>query len=291
MALDRDAAARAVSRLARRLGGSLEQAAAGIIDVANVTMARAIRQVSLFRGYDPGDFALCAFGGAGGLHAAELAAAAGISAVLVPPAPGVLSAWGLLAGDVVVARSATVLQEGTAMSGGRLEGVFLPLEKECRKVLAEELGAGPVSLAVEMERTVEARYQGQSHELAVPAAGWRESFHDLHEKRFGFARREDGLTLVNARVIARARVPLPPPASARAEGALRGDGDPVRIWHEGRWCEGRLRSRGALADAATMSGPAVIADEGSTVWIPPGRCARVLEDGSLLVSSVPETSS
>ncbi len=278
MALDPDAAARALSDLASDAGLSAEAAASGILEVANVRMARAIRQVSLFRGHDPAAFTLCAFGGAGGLHAAELARAAGIGRVLVPAAPGVLSAWGLLAGDLVVARTSTVLQAQSSLGAERLDELFAPLEREAREMLAAETRAAPGEILA--ERTIEARYPGQSHEIEVRADDWVEAFHDRHERRYGFVRRDEEVVAVSLRVVARARVAEPPLPVPWEESSPRRRAK-ARAWDGGGWIEAALHDRAALRAGDSIEGPAVIAEAGATTWIPGGARALVTSGGHL----------
>jgi N-methylhydantoinase A len=286
MPLDPGAAARAVSAIAGRLGVGLEEAAAGILEVACVTMARAIRQVSLFRGHDPGDFVLCAFGGAGGLHAADLLAAAGIPSALVPPGPGVLSAWGLLASDVVVSRSATVLRPASALRGEALEAAFRPLEASALAVLSEESAAGGPG-GVLLDRRIDARYAGQSHELTVPAGdGWAEAFHALHRSRFGFDRRDEAIVAVTLRVAARLPVeepPLPDPWTGPPESP---PSRPHRVWDGGAWREGVAVERSSLRPGAALRGPAVVTEAGGTTYVPAGCAATVTARGAIRLEAV-----
>ncbi len=278
MVLDPGASARALGELASAVGLSAEGAASGILEVANVRMARAIRQVSLFRGHDPAAFTLCAFGGAGGLHAAELARAAGIERVLVPAAPGVFSAWGLLAGDLVVARTATVLQAESSLGAERLDALFAPVEREARERLAAETRAAPGE--IQAERTIEARYPGQSHEIEVPAEGWVEAFHDLHERRYGFVRRDEEVVAVTLKVMVRAPV-AEPPLPVPWEGSSPRTREKVRAWDGGGWSEAALHDRAALRPGDSIVGPAVIAEAGATTWVPGGASALVTSGGHL----------
>jgi N-methylhydantoinase A len=280
MVLDTRAASEAVVDLARRLGLPVEEAAAGILDVANVTMARAIRQVSLFRGFDPAGFTLCAFGGAGGLHAAELAPAAGISRVRVPAAPGVFSAWGLLAGDLVVARSATVLEGASRLEGNRLMERFKSMEERALETLSTEAGARSVPPG--LERSVEARYPGQSHELPVPASGdWVEAFHLAHEQRYGFAMRDEEVVVVNLKVVARSPVSPPPPPSTGEDGRKVENAPGHQVWDGGAWKGCAVLERADLPPGTLVEGPAVLTEPGATLWVPDGRMAEVAADGSL----------
>jgi N-methylhydantoinase A len=288
MKLDVEASGRAIAGLASALAMSPEETAWGILQVANVTMARALRHVSLFRGHDPAGFSLCAFGGAGGLHAADLAAAAGIEEILVPAEPGVLSAWGLLAGDVVVDRSATLLRTVAASGSADLRASFAELGDEATRILRRDGHPFSAGERVVVERVVEARYLGQSHEVAVPASGdWVAAFHAEHERRYGFARRGEEVTAVTLRVIARlpvAPIPLPRPASGSAASIPRAR---RRLWDGGAWTEGLVVERSALAAAERIEGPAVVTEPGATTYVPSGFAAVVAPDGSIRIRRRP----
>jgi N-methylhydantoinase A/oxoprolinase/acetone carboxylase beta subunit len=190
MPLDTLRAAAAVDRIAKPLKLSRKAAAEGIIRVANANMERAIRVVSVERGYDPRDFALLAFGGCGGLHACEIAEELGMKTVIVPQQAGALSALGMLLADAVRDYSAGVL--------GRkdLEGEFRKLE---RRALRETPGAI-------LQRTADLRYAGQSYELNVPwPVGTR--FHREHKKIYGYSRPDREVETVTIRVRATISTP------------------------------------------------------------------------------------
>jgi len=279
MKLDLETSRSAVARVASRLGLGIEDAAAGILGVANVTMARAIRQVSLYRGLNPAGFTLCAFGGAGGLHAADLVEATGAAGALIPPSPGLLSAWGLLASDITVHRSATILAPASQLRGGALEAALAPLIEEAMRAVAEEAGPDRARAEAEIQSSVDARYAGQSHEIQVPARGdWLEGFHRAHEVRHGFCRREEEVIVVTLRAVA--RIPVEAPPRPRAAGASFPP-EPRRVWDEGGYREGRGLGRESLPAGATLAGPAVITEPGSTIFVPSRFSATMLEDGSL----------
>jgi N-methylhydantoinase A len=282
MPLETDASARGVGALASTLGMTLEETAAGILEVANVTMARAIRQVSLFKGHDPAGFALCAFGGAGGLHAADLARAVGTPEAVIPASPGVFSAWGLLAGDLVVGRSATVLRSSSEVSGAGLSEAFAPLEGAVLEALEAERRSGFAGSGPRLERFVDGRYRGQSHELRVSASGdWVESFHAAHEGRYGFCRREEEVVAVTLRVVGRALVAQPPSPSPWTGEPGAGTRSARRLWERGAWRDGFAVERSGLRTGEVVEGPAVITEAGSTTFVPSGAAARVAPDGSL----------
>src|SRR5205814_1796113 len=219
MRLDRARAERAIAPLARRLGRSVEATAAGIVRVANAAMERALRVVTVERGHDPRLFTLVAFGGAGALHAAELAAALGIRRVYVPRQPGLLSAWGVLAAEVVRDYGRTL--RVVAPPEGVLEAGFRALTRAAERDLERE-GVRPAAV----ERLLEVRYAGQAYEVSVPyRAGWERAFHRAHARLFGHADPRRPLEVVTLRVRARggrARLPAArPPRVGRAASLAR----------------------------------------------------------------------
>ena len=225
-ALDRSAIEGPLRGLAETIGESLEATAQGLLEVANTRMEGALRLTSVERGFDPQDLVLVAFGGAGPLHAAELAARLGVPRVLVPPDPGTLSARGILVADVRKDASQTVLQRGAEAERGALEPSFAKLEAAARADLAAEGYAGD---SVVIERTIDARYVGQSYELSVPAEEtWTQLFHAAHQQRFGFAREAAPVEAVTLRVSALARA------------------SPDRSWPGSRLPPGRRQRRAAF---------------------------------------------
>jgi len=264
MTIDVERARAAVSILARQMKVSDIAAAEGILRVANANMERAIRAVSIERGYDPRDFALVAFGGSGGLHACEIAEELGVRTVIVPQHAGALSALGMLMADAVRDYAAGVL------GSTRLEQAFRVLERRARRE----------SPQAEIERTADLRYRGQSYELNVPwkanldAAG--HTFHREHERIYGYATPEREVEVVTIRVRARQRLAKPklmrqPPEKEPA--ATR------RIWMGGRW---RVvpAPRRAQVSSQRARGPALILDYGSTTLVPAGWEYRVDRSGN-----------
>jgi len=264
--LDRERVRGPLAALARGLGAGLEEAAEGVLDVADSAMERALRVISVERGYDPSEFAVLAFGGAGALHVAELASRLGAVKALVPPDPGLLSAYGMLAAPLTREVSRTVLVP-TDVPGyqERLDAVFRELEGTALPGLVEE-GGDPERAVV--ERWVDARYRGQSFELRVAAEGWEEAFHASHEARYGYARRDTAVEAVTLRVVARAPGPPLEPIPLQEAAAP----PPVR--------RGRVRFRGEDLDAArvwrrdlraghALDGPVLVQEYSATTWVPP----------------------
>lgn len=279
MVLDEAAARAALEPLARRLGLGVEEAAAGIVRLADEHMAQALRVISVQRGVDPRDFTLVSFGGAGGLHVCALAEALGMRRALVPVHGGVLSALGMLVSPPGRELSQTFKGLLADLDRGDLEGAYAALEADGRRALAAE-GVG----GLEVVRTADLRYRGQSYTLTVPWAGVsaaEEAFHAAHERRFGHVL-EEPVELVNVRVGVRAPVQGPrlrqPPAPGHAEGSPKS----VRLF--GIEAPVRLYSRDALVPGQRLSGPALVVETVATTFIAPGWSAQVEGNGSLVLA-------
>jgi N-methylhydantoinase A/oxoprolinase/acetone carboxylase beta subunit len=201
--IDPEAAHAAVARLAAQLGLDVRACAEGIVRVANAEMVRALRVMSVERGLDPRDFALLAFGGAGGLHAVAIAEELGMRRILLPRASGVLSALGLAAAGRRVNRQRSVLLSGAGLHDAALDAARRQLDDEARTLLGAD-GGRPI----ESEVAFDVRYRGQSHELTVrgpeltAASALREAFEDEHERRYGWREAHAEVEVVTVRVAA-----------------------------------------------------------------------------------------
>jgi N-methylhydantoinase A len=275
--------------------------AAGIVTVSNATMERALRVISVERGHDPRDFTLVSFGGAGGLHAADLARALGLRGVVVPRHPGAFSALGILLSDVVKDLSRSVLlpvPDSAKTFGGRtavtqlqsflrgLRGRFRMLEREARAELRRERLAGP---SLSTERWVDVRYAGQAYEIPVrfsPSFGAH--FHAEHEKAYGYAHASRPIEIVNLRVRLTAPQPKPPAPSrtTKASGARAALVKEKPVWFNGRFRPTPLYDRERLDPGARFKGPAVVAEYSSTTVVPPDYACRVDEHLNLVLSSL-----
>jgi N-methylhydantoinase A len=276
MRLDAARARASLLPLARRLGGSLVQAAAVIVAVAAASMERAVRVITVERGLDPRDFTLLAFGGAGGLHAAELAQTLGIRRVYVPRDPGLLSAWGVLAADAV--RDSVETVRLLDPSDARLARWLVPLEREAARALARD-GVRRVRL----ERTLDVRYAGQSYELQVPyGKTWRATFHRRHRQLFGHADPRRTIEVVAVRVRARGGATVPPresvPRTGRVPAVARRS-----IWFTGGRAPAAIFRREHLGRGFATRGPAVVCEYSATTVVPPGWGLRVDAVGGLLL--------
>lgn len=263
----------AVGRLAAAMGFTLEEAAEGILRVANATMARAVRVVSVERGYDPRDFVLVAFGGCGGLHACDLAAQLGVKRVVVPELAGSLSALGMLLADRVRDYAAGVLGQKD------VEAAFRKLESQARR---DSRGAA-------MERFADLRYAGQSYELTLEWKGGAAltEFHEVHGRTFGHADAGRAVEVVAIRV--RARTAVAKPALAGPAGDSGGPVETRRMHIGGEWVEAPCYRREqvgvSLKDMPGKDGPALVADYGSTVLVPHNWKFRLAEAGNLILET------
>ncbi|HET9592895.1 MAG TPA: hydantoinase/oxoprolinase family protein, partial [Solirubrobacterales bacterium] len=275
VALDAEAAERAVAELGRSLGLEPLQTAAGILRVANQEMVRALRVVTVERGVDPRGFALLPFGGAGPMHAAAIAAELGIETILCPRAGGVLSALGLCASERRRDTARTVM-----LSGGDLTAERIAAEVGA---MVAEAGAG---LEEEAEARVvyQLRYAGQAFELPVPGpvdpdpAELIEGFEQAHEERYGHRDPEGEVVLVDIDLALVVPGPVPYPAAADA-GALERSSRPVYFNEE--WIDTPVL-RGEPAAGTEIDGPAVFELPEATFVLPPGWHTRVDDHGTLI---------
>ena len=267
VSLDRERAL-AYMEKARGSIASVEEFAAGILRLVETSMEKAIRVISVERGYDPRDFTLVAFGGGGPLHACSLAHALRIPRVLVPALPGALSAVGILLADAVRDYSRTVMLGAHA----DLRDVFAELEERGRSEFEAEQLSG-FSL-----RSLDLRYQGQGYELNVPfSPNVLDAFHKLHRLRYGFAKEEHEVEVVNVRVRMVARSESFDPVR---RPIVRGDGQEALTGHRPVFFHGEPHStpvynRGALVPGDSFSGPAIITEYSSATILPPGDTLRV----------------
>jgi N-methylhydantoinase A len=264
--LDREAIRAPLTKLAEDLGTSLEAAAEGILAVADTAMERALRVISVERGYEPAAFAVVAFGGAGALHVAELTARLGASRALVPPDPGLLSAYGMLATQVTRESSRTVLLE--AQAEGALESIADAFDELERTARSEMLAEGSDPQTLDTELWVDARYRGQSFELRVPARDWVDRFHAAHEERYGYRRPETPVEAVTLRAVVAA-----PPLPLDVEELPAAQGDPPMeegpVVYRGEEIGARTVWRRDLAAGHRLDGPLIVQEYSATTWVPP----------------------
>ena len=289
MALDRDAAVRTVTNsVGDPLGLSLEAAAEGVIEIANATMANAMR-LSLFeKGLDPADFALVAFGGAGGLHAVALAQELGMARIVFPQSAGTLSAFGMLWTDIVhhAARSRILPALPESLDA---------LRQNAQSLLAEGRAAlradGIDEKLWEVVLSADMRYVGQGYELTIPWSGLEideaslvmaeAAFHDAHRARFLHADPSEPVEIVTLRVAARGRLERPaavdhdPPSKAEAATSHR-------LYAGGEWLDSPVYRRSGMAPGAVVDGPLLIEEDFTTILVLSGWRVGMRPTGDLV---------
>lgn len=278
MTLEKAAGDAALARLGSQISMSGQQAALGIIEITNANIERALRRVSIARGYDPRQFTLMAFGGAGPLHACEVAERLGIPRVLIPLMPGVLCAFGLLAADVAREYSRTLL---LTVEAGTLLNVRGQINSLAENGQADLLADGIAIEAIVTRELVDLRYKGQSYELSIPfhddMTVLAERFHAAHERLYGHAMRNRSLELVNVRVEIIGAVEKP---ILNRENLKPGDGLEAKIGErDAIFRDGVLKTalyvRELLHPGDVFNGPALVFQLDTTILIPPGWLASV----------------
>ncbi|HWX53697.1 MAG TPA: hydantoinase/oxoprolinase family protein [Verrucomicrobiae bacterium] len=259
---------------------SLEEFAAGVVRVVNANMEKAIRVVSIERGHDPREFALVAFGGAGAMHACDLAQALRIPRVIVPAFPGALSALGILISDVVKDHSRTVLLRVRELPAGQLAAIFAELQTDIDSELKKEDWKGKVVF----ERSCDLRYRGQGYELSLPFGNdLLVRFHAEHERRYGYSSRGRDIEIVTLRL--RGRVASPETLSTMGIETPAGklEASVARVMFAGKPLKTKVVPRETLQPGRRYRGPAVITEYSATIVVPPGSTYQADKAGNLLV--------
>lgn len=286
--LDEARAREALNRLAADMTSAsgkrctIQYAAEGVLTVANTNMERALRHISVERGHDPRQFALLPFGGAGGLHAVDLARALRIPTVIVPKAGGTLSALGVLAADVIKDQSRTVMLRPTELR--KLESSFKEMEREARRVLRSE---GFPTSKQHHQRSLAMRYRGQSFELEI-AYGQRTialDFHRAHRERYGYAQEQAEIEVVSARLRSSGHVePLP---RERIKKSKHKHTARPSHFHEVSEKGSRTRiavyRREELPAGVKLRTPCIVAEYSATTLIPDYANASVDKQGNLII--------
>ncbi len=256
-----------LSRVARKRT-SINAAAEGVLAVANTNMERALRHISVERGHDPRQFALLPFGGAGGLHAVDLARALRIPTVIVPVAPGALSAVGVLVADVIKDQSRTVMFTLGAKEIAKLGKVFVEMEREAAKVLRSE---GFPRSRQRHERSLAMRYRGQSFELEVRdmTGDLVAAFHRAHRQRYGYAQEQSQIEIVSARV--------------RSFGLVEKLAQ-RKIASGGKRPRGNIYKREELRAGAKLKTPCIVTEYSATTLIDADSAARIDSYGNILIT-------
>ncbi len=297
--LDVEGARRAIrEHCAAKLGMDVIAAAHGIVEIANAAMINALRLVSVQRGYDPRDFVLIAFGGAGPLHANRLAAELQVPTTIIPMSPGIFSALGLLVTDLKHDYATTLIQRTDSLDADRVEAAFERMEREGRAVLAREDIA---EQDMQFARQVEMRYVGQSYELALPlpnhaltpadVAALLEQFHREHARAYGFSAPGEPTEFVNLRLTALGKITKPELHALKNKNpdpsAARRESRQVYFAERSGFVDCAIYDRYRLGAGAVIPGPAIVEEFDSTTVIHPGYHARVDDYGNLLIRAEP----
>jgi N-methylhydantoinase A len=281
-------AAQAIARLAERLGGfDLHRLAEGIVRIMVARTVSSIREITIQRGHDPRDFALMAFGGAGGMHAIPTAEELGIARIIVPRFPGNFSALGVATSDIKHDAVRTQIAPFDDEALGALRAVFAELRAAAARQLQED-GFGPAD--TRWAHALDLRYVGQAFELNLPveletlsAEGAARAFHARHLQTYGHANEGAAVELVNARLTAYGVVTKPPLARYRSSSRQLADArlEERPVYVDGRFAPCPVYERERLPEDARFDGPAVVEEFGSTTVVFPGWRARVDEFGNL----------
>jgi N-methylhydantoinase A len=278
--LDPQRAAEAVAEtVAGPFNMQLHQAAEAIIAVANANMANAVRLLSISRGYDPRDFALVAFGGAGALHGAAVARELSIPTVIVPPNPGVTSALGCLLVDVQHDFSESFMTDASTVAPQEMEEAFRRMEVQAAERLEHE-GVAVADMA--LQRTVEMMYQGQWRSLSIQApahitsiGALIEAFHGEHEREFNYRRDEAPVSIFRLAIKA---IGIVPKADLPKHAVRDYAPDPIgrrKVWFDGTGHDAAVYQREMLEAGARFTGPAIVEQFDSTTVVPPHMSASV----------------
>lgn len=279
------------TQIAGPLGLSVEDAAYGILRIANSNMARAVRAVSTERGHDIRKFALCAFGGAGGLHAAELARDCGITTLLIPQEPGTMCARGILLSDISMDFVQTLMAYASPSGWKTVQHALNILAAKAHAWLT---GEGVETAAQHLSAVIDARYQGQNFEITVPLDGMTlmgletfiAMFRTAHVREYGYDAEGRPVEIVNCRVRAVGTVPRAPlarvPGGVSLANAIK---DHRKVYFEQTgWTETSVYRRALLPIDVPIQGPSIIEEMSSTTIVLPEQHARADQYGNLLIN-------
>jgi N-methylhydantoinase A len=271
---------------------SLEEFAAGVVRVVNANMEKAVRVVSIERGYDPREFSLVAFGGAGAMHACELAQSLRIPRVIVPAYPGALSALGILISDVIKDHSRTVLlrivsdekQKASMSKGKALSAQLDPVFAELTRKIAAELKKEDWQGRAVFEPSCDIRYRGQGYELNLPySPDVLQRFHAEHKRRYGYSSPEKDTEIVTVRM--RGRVSSPEKLSRlrilEEHGTLKAA--KAAVYSGGKRHQAQLLPRHSIRRGTRYRGPAVITEYSATTVVPHGMAYHKDRAGNLII--------
>jgi N-methylhydantoinase A len=287
--LNKERAYDAFASESRKLGIPVDKLAPGTVRLANSQIINALKLVSVKRGYDPRDFTLVAYGGGGPLHASSVARQLGIPKVLVPPLPGVFSAWGMLVADLRRDFLRTRIMLVDRHCGEQLQATFGELEELSRKAFSEEGREEHIRI----ERHVDARYRGQEHSVKVPIAQatlktqalevLRRHFEELHQRAYEFTL-ADPMEIVTCHLIAYAKLPKPPIRVIPRRKGERAKLKESRLMHlEDQSGQVQVFERSSLPPGSRLNGPVVIEEPTSTTIVNRRDRLQVDEYGNLQI--------
>jgi N-methylhydantoinase A len=288
LSINSDLAKRSMEKLARMLGLSLEEVTWGILRIVNANMANAVREVSVERGRDPREYTLVAMGGAGGAHAFDVASQLAIEAVLIPPFPGVASAYGMLLADI---RRESVLTIHRPLDEMTAEEVATRWNSMGSEMISGIIASGVREADIALLHGADLRYRGQTYELTIHVPDLREfdpielqrRFHEAHERRYGHAFPDAGLELVNLRTAGTGSFGLKQGINAVWMDFATSERE-VYWGPRVGWKATQVLSRATAEGRGLVIGPAIIEQSDATIVVPPDWRARQLFRGCLLLS-------
>ena len=284
MRLDPERVGAVMAAFARQVGMDPLRLAEGVVTVANATMEKAIRVISVERGHDPREFCLVSFGGAGGLHACALAQSLSMPRVLIPPHAGLLSAYGMLVADVVKDYAKTLLRSTVSTSFEELQAVVSLLKEQGFREMKDE---GLDEESITTEAALDMRYLGQSYELRVPCEqDFLSRFHDLHRKSYGYANPARETEIVTVRLRVKGGVEKPPLATVEEGSADPGTAcvGERRVFLDDEWVTAPVFAREALRAGNRCAGPALVVEMSATTFLAPGWEGTVDRRGNLVLT-------
>lgn len=287
MKLDSEATGKAMTELGTRIGLTDRELAEGILAISNAKMADAMRTITVGQGIDPREFTLVAFGGAGPMHAVELARELDMTNILIPRFPGTFSAWGMLQSDIRHDLMVSHIGLMSTLDEKVLEAAFSELEDQGRQKLLEE---NVPERAMAFARSVDLRYQGQEYSINVPiedgdsVADILRRFHALYERRYGHSQPESETEIISLRLAATGQFEHGSASEFKAE-----EGDPQvgtrDVIFDGATHNTPIIKRARLAPGNPIASPAIVEEESATTVVPPGYTITIDTFGNMLVAA------
>ncbi len=272
-----------MSLVAKKLRMNPVRVAEGIIEIANANMERAIKVISVEKGFDISDYTLVSFGGAGGLHACDLANRLSMKKILIPKNAGVLSALGMTVADVVKDYSKSILFKVEKNCYRKLSGLFKPLNSYGKK---EILSEGIQENSIKIKNSVDIRYVGQSHELMLPfKKTYIDDFHKLHNRTFGYSNLDYEIEVVNirVRVIGKTRKPSLRKGKVVTYENEQAITKKTKCFYGGKWLKTDILDRNIIRPCYQIKGPGLIVDNTSTTFLPPEYICNIDDHENLII--------